>query len=157
MLLEEVFKLLQIKKTRTKAYRPKSNGLIERFNSTLGRMTKKFVDHNKNNWDKHLDLLLSAYRSTVHPATGYSPNILMFGREKIYQVIFFIHFLDLKNQKIFMSMFHDLHHKMEECYHMVGKILQSAAEKQKQDYDSRIVEYIKRVMLYTREKVLGRN
>ena len=44
-------------------------------------MIKMFVNHNKNNWDKHLDLLLAAYRSTVHPATGYSPNMLMFGRE----------------------------------------------------------------------------
>ena len=48
-LFKEVLKLLQIKKTRTTAYRPKSNGLIERFNSTLGRMIKKFVDHNKSN------------------------------------------------------------------------------------------------------------
>ena len=81
VLFKEVLKLSQIKKTRTTAYRPKSNGLIERFNATLGKMIKMFVNHNKNNWDKHLDLLLAAYRSTVHPATGYSPNMLMFGRE----------------------------------------------------------------------------
>ena len=52
VLFKEVLKLLQIKKTRTTAYRPKSNGLIKKFNATLGRMIKKFVDHNKNNWDK---------------------------------------------------------------------------------------------------------
>ena len=79
-LFKEVLKLLQIKKTRTTAYRPKSYGLIERFNSTLGRMIKKFVDHNKSYWDKHLNLHLGAYRSTIHPATGYTTNMLMFGR-----------------------------------------------------------------------------
>ena len=59
-LFKEVLKLLQIKKTRTTAYRPKSYGLIERFNATLGRMIKKFVDHNKSYWDKHLNLHLGA-------------------------------------------------------------------------------------------------
>ena len=80
-LFKEELKLLQIKKTSTTAYRPISNGLIERFNGTLGRMVKTFVDSNKTNWDKHLDLLLAAYRATPHPATGYSPNMLMFKRE----------------------------------------------------------------------------
>ena len=39
-LFQEVLKLLEVKKTRPTAYRPSSNGLIERFNGTLGRMIK---------------------------------------------------------------------------------------------------------------------
>ena len=141
VLFKEVLKLLQIKKTRTTAYRPKSNGLIERFNATLGRMIKKFVDHNKNNWDKHLDLLLAAYRSAVHPATGYSPNMLMFGREVNIPSDILYPFPRPEEPENIHEYVHDLRDKMEECYHIVRKNLKSAAERQKQDYDSRMVEY----------------
>ena len=46
-LYKEVLKLLQIKKTRTTSYRPRSNDLIEIFNGTLGRMIMKFVSQHK--------------------------------------------------------------------------------------------------------------
>ena len=39
-LFQEICRLLNIKKTRSTSYRPSSNGLIERFNGTLGRMLK---------------------------------------------------------------------------------------------------------------------
>ena len=141
VLFKEVLKLLQIKKTRTTAYRPKSNGLIERFNATLGRMIKQFVDHNKNNWDKHLDLLLSAYRSIVHPATGYSPNMLIFGRKINIPSDILYPFPRPEEPENIQEYVHDLRDKMEECYHIVHKNLKSTAERQKQDYDSRVVEY----------------
>lgn len=35
----------------------------------------------------------------------------------------------------------DLRDKMEECYHTVRKNLKASAERQKRDYDSRIIEY----------------
>ena len=141
VLFKEVLKLLQIKKTRTTAYRPKSNGLIERFNATLGKMIKKFVDHNKNNWDKHLDLLLAAYRSTVHPATGYSPNMLMFGREVNIPSDILYPFPKPEEPEDIHEYVFELREKLENCYHMVRENLKSAAERQKQDYDSRMVEY----------------
>ena len=80
-VFQEVCRLLNIKKTRTTSYRASSNGLIERFNGTLGRMLKKFVDNNNEDWDQYLGLLMAAYRSTPHSSTGYSPNMMMFGRE----------------------------------------------------------------------------
>ena len=44
-------------------------------------MIKTFVNKNVTNWDEYIDLLLAAYRSTPHPATGFSPNYMMLGRE----------------------------------------------------------------------------
>ena len=73
-LFKEELKLLEIKRTRTTAYRPSSKGVIERFNGTLGRMIRKFVDRNKNNWDKYLSLLVAAYTASPCPATGYTPK-----------------------------------------------------------------------------------
>ncbi|XP_063411880.1 protein NYNRIN-like [Mytilus trossulus] len=80
-LFKSVCNLFQINKTRTTAYHPSSNGLIERFNKTLGGMIKTFVNKNVTNWDEYINLLLAAYRSTPHPATGFSPNNMMLGRE----------------------------------------------------------------------------
>lgn len=152
-LFKEVLKLLQIKKTRTTAYRPKSNGLIERFNSTLGRMIKKFVDHNKSNWDKHLNLLLAAYRSTIHPATGYSPNMLMFGRELNIPSDILYPFPRPEEPADVHEYVSDLRERLEDIYHTVRKNLKTAAERQKQDYDSRMVEniYQRGDVVYKRE------
>ena len=80
-LFQNVCKLLDISKTRTTPYHPSSNGMIERFNQTLVNMISSFVDKRQQNWDEHLSLLTSAYRSAVHESTGYSPNLLMLGRE----------------------------------------------------------------------------
>ena len=39
------------------------------------------MDRNSDNWDKYIGLLMAAYRSTPHSSTGYSPNMMMPGRE----------------------------------------------------------------------------
>ncbi|KAK3731808.1 hypothetical protein QZH41_007634 [Actinostola sp. cb2023] len=44
-------------------------------------MLAKFVDENLHDWDRHLPMLMMAYRSAVHETTGCSPSELMFGRE----------------------------------------------------------------------------
>ena len=80
-LMHELCRLLEITKTRTSPYRPNSNGMIERFNKTLVDMITAFVDKKQTNWDENLPLLTSAYRSTEHESTRFSPNFLMLGRE----------------------------------------------------------------------------
>lgn len=139
-LFKEVLVLLEVKKTRTTAYRPSSNGLIERFNRTLGNMIKKFVDHNRTNWDKYLSLLLAAYRATPHPATGYTPNMLMFGREVGMPSDILFPFPRPEESPDVHEYVFDLRNRMEECYHLARENLRTAAERQQRHHDSRIVE-----------------
>jgi hypothetical protein len=80
-LMNSICSLLEISKTRTTAYHPSSNGMVERLNRTLTDMIKSFVNNNRTNWDEHINLLLAAYRSIPHPATRFTPNYLMLGRE----------------------------------------------------------------------------
>ena len=80
-LFQEVCRLLEITKTRTTPYHPSSNGMIEHFNRTLANMISSFVDDNHLDWDENINLLTAAYRSSVHEATGFSPNFLMLVRE----------------------------------------------------------------------------
>ena len=139
-LFQEVLKLLEIKKTRTTAYRPSSNGLIERFNGTLGKMIQKFIDSNPVNWDKHINLLLAAYRSTVHPSTGYTPNMLMFGREVNLAANLLFPFPREESQQDVNEYLYQLRDKVEECYHLAQENLKEAADRQKRDHDTRISE-----------------
>ncbi|CAC5374833.1 unnamed protein product [Mytilus coruscus] len=138
-LFKEICTLLEIKKTRSTPYRPSSNGLIEKFNQTLEKMLRSFINNNKTNWDQFVWLLLAAYRSTPHPATGFTPNFLMFGRE-----------VNLPNHILFPLPKHEslsvgeyasnLHNRMEEVFKTARESLQLTAERQKKDYDTRLVE-----------------
>ena len=80
-LMSEVCKLLQIQKTRTTPYHPQSDGMVERFNKTLATMLSAYVSENHRDWDEIIPYVLMAYRATEHESTGYSPNMLMLGRE----------------------------------------------------------------------------
>ena len=70
-----------VRKTRTTAMHPESDGMVERFNSTLGQQMAKFCRDNQASWDEKLPMLVMAYWSAEHEATGYSPARLMTGRE----------------------------------------------------------------------------
>ncbi|CAG2220254.1 unnamed protein product [Mytilus edulis] len=134
----EVCKLLEIHKTRSTSYRPCSNGIIERFNATLEGMIRSFVNKNANDWDLHIGILMAAYRSTVHPATGYSPNMLMLGREITlpHQIIFpFPNCNESMEVETYVS---KMRSKLEEIYQLAREHLRSSAVRQKKDYDSRI-------------------
>ena len=49
-LFSQMCELLQIGKTRTTPYHPKSDGMVERFNKTLASMLRMFVDENQRDW-----------------------------------------------------------------------------------------------------------
>lgn len=80
-VFSEMCKLLHIKKTRTTPYHPQSDGMVERFNRTLIRMLRSYVNDHHSDWDDHLPFVMMAYRSVEHETTGCSPNYLMLGRE----------------------------------------------------------------------------
>ena len=138
-LLQDVCKLLKIKKTRTTSYHPASNGLIERFNRTLARMIRSFAVKNTD-WDLHLPLLTAAYRSTVHPATGFTPNMLMLNREVHLPVDLLFPRPRSKERVEVHEYVAELRAKMEQCYDIARRNLKNAATRQKRDYDTRIKE-----------------
>ena len=80
-LFTNMCKLLQIHKSRTTSYRPSANGQVERFNRTLMDSIRCFVGKTRNQWDRYLRQIAGAMRSTVNRSTGFTPNMLMLGRE----------------------------------------------------------------------------
>ncbi|CAF1107876.1 unnamed protein product, partial [Brachionus calyciflorus] len=67
--------------TITSAYNPRTNGLTERLNQTLVESLRKHCESDKENWPKHLDYVLMAYRPRVHSVIKLIPFELMFGRK----------------------------------------------------------------------------
>lgn len=139
-LFREVCKLLEVHKTRSTSYRPSSNGLIEKFNYNLEKMIRTFVNSNMNNWDNFIGLLLAAYRSTVHPATGFTPNMMMFGREVILPNQIIYPLPDQKHNKNPEDYVGELRAKLENIYKVARENLKEYATRQKKDYDTRISE-----------------
>jgi len=79
--MTEVCRLLELDKIRTTAYKPSTNGALERVHRTLNTMLGKVVSENQRDWDDHVAYVLAAYNATKHSATGYSPNMLVYGKE----------------------------------------------------------------------------
>ena len=81
---------------------------------------------------------MAEYRSTPHPATGYSPNMLMFGRDVIMpnQLLFPLPsshtYLDPDS---YVASIKDI---LKEIYLTVRKNLNMSAVTQKKNYDTRI-------------------
>lgn len=73
--------LLGVKKTRTTALHPQSDGQVERHHQTILDYLAKFISKNQRDWDNWISIYLLAYRSSRHEATGVSPVELYFAQD----------------------------------------------------------------------------
>ena len=80
-LFTELCRHMEIDKLRTTAYRPAINGTVERYHRTLNSILGKIVSQNQRDWCERVPVAAAAYRASVHEAAGYSPNMLVLGRE----------------------------------------------------------------------------
>ncbi len=79
-IARHVYRILSVKKLDTAAYRPQSNGLVERFNKTFASMLSKYVDSKHTDWDRWIPYVTFAYNTTTHPAMGVTPFEMLYGR-----------------------------------------------------------------------------
>ncbi|GAB1869457.1 RNA-directed DNA polymerase [Camponotus japonicus] len=80
-LFIELMQLLGIKKTRTTALHPQSDGQVERQHQTIINYLAKYISENQRDWDEWVPMFLLAYRSSKHETTGMTPAELYFARE----------------------------------------------------------------------------
>ena len=80
-LVQEVCKILGVKKINTSGYHPQTNGLVEKFNSTLISMIVKSAVVRPADWDTQLPGLLFAYCASAQESTKESPFFLMYGHD----------------------------------------------------------------------------
>jgi transposase InsO family protein len=80
-LIQELCKVYKIYKTRTSPYHPEGDGQCERFNRFMMNMVYSLVARAEEQWDEVLPHVTFAYNGTEHESTGYTPNLMWFGRE----------------------------------------------------------------------------
>ena len=80
-IVAEVCKIFQIHKVNTSSFHPQTDGVVERFNSTLCQSLSMYVSKTQKDWDEYIPLILFAYRTSVSETTGDSPFYLLYGRE----------------------------------------------------------------------------
>ena len=72
--------LVECNQSKHCGYHPQTDGLVEKFNSTLINMIAKCCEKSKD-WDKLLPYLLFAYRANIQDSTKESPFFLLYGRD----------------------------------------------------------------------------
>lgn len=78
-IIKYLAKRFKIKRYITLAYRPQSNGSLERSHHVLAEYLKVQTDKGKE-WDTWLDLAILSYNTSVHEGTNYTPHELVFGK-----------------------------------------------------------------------------
>ena len=87
-LMQNICTLLEIRKSHTPIYNPKSDGTVERLNQSIGNMIQAYVtEYNKTKWNLLLPFMVSGYNNLVHTATGYSPSDLLFGYNTAHNMV----------------------------------------------------------------------
>ena len=80
-LMASITTLLGVQRCRGTAYRPSSNGQVERVHATMHRCFATTVDENQRNWTDMLPYVTFAYNTSYHSSTTFSPFYLLYLRE----------------------------------------------------------------------------
>lgn len=80
-VFQRMCQLLGVEKTNTTPFRPQSDGQVERFNATLQKILSTTAERCHWEWDLMIPFALMAYRATTHSSTGFTPNMMLLGRE----------------------------------------------------------------------------
>ena len=160
-LIKGVCDILGIKKINTSGYHPQTDGLVEKFNSTLVSMIAKCCETKKRDWDDHLPYLLYANRTMMQESTQESPFYLLYGRDSriptetglsmptpMYE-------LDTEDYRTELVL------KLSNAWSVAKEKIERAQDTQKSQYDKHTrrteVQVGDRVMVFMPSKVQGKN
>jgi transposase InsO family protein len=138
-LFSEMCRCLSIDKIRTTAYKPSTNGNIERFHGTLNSILSKWVADNQRDWDLKLPAVAFVYRNSVSEATGFTPFYLMHGREaRIPADLVYDTYPDEQPPLSPIEHVDNVVQTLRDAFSMVRQHLGKAAETRKDRYDMRV-------------------
>ena len=78
-LIQKVAKRFKIKRIKTTAFHPQSNGSLERSHHALGEFLKQYSEKDCE-WDQWVEIAILNYNTCVHEGTKRTPFEVVFGR-----------------------------------------------------------------------------
>ena len=138
-LMNEVCRLLSVRRLTTSAYHPQCNGLVERFNSTLKGMLKRLASDRPKDWDRYINAALFAYREAPQESLGFSPFELLYARPvrgpmTILRELWTENIEDEEIKTTYQYVI-DLREKMEKVIEVAQENLKNASKRYKKYFD----------------------
>ena len=142
VMFAQLMQWMEIDKLRTTAYKPSTNGVVERFHRTLNTMLAKVVNDSQRDWDERLPLVMAAYRASPHSSTGFSPNKLFLGRDNRMplDLLMGLPQEELERERSGDQIIAEMQERAEAAYTLVREQLRVSAERRKALYDIRVKE-----------------
>jgi hypothetical protein len=79
IVLNQIFRILGVKRVKTTAHHPQSNGVVEIFNKTLKQSLRIWSKENQRDWDELIPFALFAYNTSFHSLLRETPYYLNHG------------------------------------------------------------------------------
>ena len=138
-VMQEVSRMLSVKRLVSTPYHPICKGLCEKFNGTLKRMLKRLCESKPKDWDRYVNAALFAYREAPQESTGFAPFELLYGRtvRGPVQILKQLWTEEIKQPDVKSSYEYiiDLRERMEEGIKVAHESLQQAQRRYKKYYD----------------------
>ena len=135
-VINELCRIMGMKKSRSTIYHPSGNGMCERLNRTIMNMLGTLDFDQKKDWKRHISAMVHAYNATRHTSTGHSPFYLMFGRQARLPVDLL--FEDPENEgKSYGKYVSELRDRIKKAYNLASESACKSQVRQKQNYDIR--------------------
>lgn len=137
-VISSLMKTLKIGHLRTSPYHPQTNGKCERWHRLLNDVISKLINfHKVPNWSTCLPLVLSAYRTSVHDTTHFTPFYLMYGRDPVLPLDTV---LQPRRQYLGEDYLPIMIEQLHKSYTLVKRALHASRERNKAYYDSKAKE-----------------
>ena len=89
-LMQDIYRIFMIEKTRTTPYHPQGDGQVERINRVIADTLSKYCVEKPQDWDVYLLYITFVYITTVYRTIGATPYSMIFGREAQYPIDLFV-------------------------------------------------------------------
>ena len=138
-VIKELLMILGVKKSRTTPYHPQGDPQPERFNRTLLSMLSTLGHEKKRSWSQHVADVVNAYNSTKCDATGYSPYLLMYGREPRLPVdLCFGTSPDGTSERNYTRYVEKLRGDLQDAYRLAKETADKTHQRNKKAYDEKV-------------------
>jgi hypothetical protein len=131
-----ICKLLKIRKIKCTAYRPQTNGALERTHRVLVEYLRCFILEDQSDWNNWLPYATFVFNTTPHTATGYTPHELLFGRKP--NIPGMLQKDPPETQYTYDNYVKELQSRLQSSYQMARTNLEIQKERSKEYYDRNI-------------------